>query len=525
MRELYAKIQYRRAALVLTAVLLSVQATANRSLAESSATQQWPESSSLKTTLDVLASRENARRDRTIFLRLGQHTINFWFDLDYGRIDVRYDAGVWTTVWIGWGKKEHPFKITPPFSTIGHHRLEVRWRPYQAQSIPLPHSYHVWVLPPADRMFEHTDGHTMVLWKGGDKSLDKPLFVVEGIDPKDTRDPATESYPVRYYAGGIDFFRKAQEYGADVVILNFDDGGASIIDNASVVQDAVRYISQIKTGSSAIRLVGISMGGVIARYALANAEADGNTFDVSHFVSLDSPQQGAVLDSNLQDYVKQELGNSDVSLRAEAAKEMLVYNAYNPNGEIHDAFYSKINQTNGNGYPKHTKNIGIALSTDSPNTSTGTWLQIRVREPTTNIILRKINFHKAQDDDISQAGSYLPKTSTIMRGIGKYQGIFDVVWGLKRLLDPMHIPHESVLDIVDDSSKFDITLMPSSTHHHDEIPNDIIYPLLAELDLLLPLTIAIAGPSTLFSGTRGTWNASVGGGSNSYSYEWEYFLT
>ncbi len=242
----------------------------------------WAEASSLQTTLAIYAG-SGFYYDPDLFLRAGQHTLAFLVDQVFYRMDVSYDGGGWTKV-SDRGGNLNPVIVTPPWTTTGVHRLKMRWLNEAGKF--QEHAYRVVVVPAADRMFSDSDENSMVLWKGGGSDLDKPLLVVEGFDPKDTQNPAAESQPERYYAGAIDFFGEAGWHGADVVILNFSDGGRSILDNAQVVQDAVRYVTAIKTGSTPVRLAGISMGGIAARYALAKAEEDGDALRCNPFCIL-----------------------------------------------------------------------------------------------------------------------------------------------------------------------------------------------------------------------------------------------
>ena len=111
-----------------------------------------------------------------------------------------------------------------------------------------------------------TDGGPLLIWG----SLDKPFLIVEGFDPRNDKNAHW------YYEQATPFFLEARRATADILILNFADATTDMFENAAVVQRAVRYISSIKTGSTPIRLGGISMGGVIARYALAEAEENGD---------------------------------------------------------------------------------------------------------------------------------------------------------------------------------------------------------------------------------------------------------
>ena len=135
--------------------------------------------------------------------------------------------------------------------------------------------------------YTDTDGNSMRMWPGAeedggslpsDGTLDKPFLIVEGFDPLNDKNAGW------YYEQETPFFEEARAATADIVILNFADAAADMLENAAIVQRAVRYLSSKKTGSTPIRLGGISMGGVIARYALAEAEDSGDPLDVSHWI-------------------------------------------------------------------------------------------------------------------------------------------------------------------------------------------------------------------------------------------------
>ena len=75
--------------------------------------------------------------------------------------------------------------------------------------------------------------------------------------------------------------------------------------SAAIYNSASRYISTLNSNTQMIA-AGISMGGVIVRYALAKAENDGNPLPFNKFLSIDAPQQNALFDRDLQDYMKGE---------------------------------------------------------------------------------------------------------------------------------------------------------------------------------------------------------------------------
>src|SRR5690606_18200124 len=117
----------------------------------------------------------------------------------------------------------------------------------------------------------------MTLWEGGNSQLDKPFIVIEGFDP------TNDNFPEKYYKLGENLFSQARSLGQNMIIFNFAQGGIDMAVNAQHVTDGINYINSIKSGSNKIRVAGVSMGGVIARYALAKAEAAGAALNVSHF--------------------------------------------------------------------------------------------------------------------------------------------------------------------------------------------------------------------------------------------------
>lgn len=253
------------------------------------------------------------------------------------------------------------------------------------------------------------NSNILAKWNGG---TNKPLVIVEGFDPKNN------NFPAWYYNSGKSLFDRARnEEGRDVYILNFAEGGNTMATsrnnpnpleddityvfkadgevevveygNASVVQDAVRFVSKDYHAGDDIVLAGLSMGGVVCRYALAAAEDEraNDPLPVSHFLSIDSPQQYATIDYDLMDFVfTQPLVSNELrseynllpydkrpsALSYHATLELLWNNPashYNVKGEIfpsreHIEFYDQLNLLNGDnrGYPSKCKNLGVAFS-------------------------------------------------------------------------------------------------------------------------------------------------------------------
>jgi hypothetical protein len=239
----------------------------------------------------------------------------------------------------------------------------------------------------------------------------------------------------------------------------------------------------------------------------------------SHFVSIDAPQQGATVDSELQDFIKNPPVGADppepANLTSMAGKQLLTYSAYDgSNPSLHTRFFDALNALNGDGYPHQTENVGVAFSTSSPNPDAGLqWMRIRMPVHPDELLYIQRRSPEAK------AGSYLPEEATAFFGRALW-GRFG--WELDRSADPTFIPHDSALDIVGGQSKFDGNpIVPSVSRHHNFLDPDLVGPILARIGFPPPpFTVTISGPSSLVPGQTGAWDANPTG-SGAASYRWE----
>ena len=239
-------------------------------------------------------------------------------------------------------------------------------------------------------------GEYQIFMDTTDGVLDKPVILVDGFDPGDTRDIAGMYSSLDYDATNIADQLRAE--GFDVVLLNFPtytrasdnievNGGVDYIQrNAMVLVELINQINSQKTGSQELVVVGPSMGGLISRYALRYMEQNSLTHETRLFVSWDTPHKGANIPMNLQylmNYFAEGIngGNADLqatvasTLGSPASKEMLIdqYSAHLQNGSTYlqdsnillptgatnfrDAFQAEIDAM---GFPQQTRNISIA---------------------------------------------------------------------------------------------------------------------------------------------------------------------
>jgi Secretion system C-terminal sorting domain len=219
-------------------------------------------------------------------------------------------------------------------------------------------------------------GHAYIKYapsSGG--KLKKPIIFVDGIDfdseSKNYYDPAlgsgqTDANVIRHGVTGWDIFVTGTEdgfsklvpnasedfsqyptvfqnlwdRGYDVIFLDFAEGATWIQKNAEVLKELIRKVNIEKSnnGSNAENaIVGPSMGGQVARIALAEMERDGEKHCTQVYLSFDSPHQGAHIPLGLQAMAWAAYDanlNCDrwISLNQPAARQLLTYHLANEMG-------------------------------------------------------------------------------------------------------------------------------------------------------------------------------------------------
>ena len=185
------------------------------------------------------------------------------------------------------------------------------------------------------------EGEYEIFLDNVDGVLDKPIIILDGFDPGDGRDIAGLYNSLSFDGDNLaDILR---DEGFDIIILNAPqystggkdiDGGADYIQrNAFVLIEMINFLNAQKVGDAELVVLGPSMGGLIARYALAYMEQNSLASETRLYISFDSPHRGANIPISLQyviNYLAQSLGDPDALaiveevLNSPAAKEMLL---------------------------------------------------------------------------------------------------------------------------------------------------------------------------------------------------------
>lgn len=254
---------------------------------------------------------------------------------------------------------------------------------YYYPSSPIP-------IPATDN---HSGAALSICSSHDDGGIHKPIIVAKGFDPwKVMHDPYMQ-YTVydflningKYAAGNIDIPITGSTYptlesylmnnGYDIVFVNYNDGTDDIKRNAALFEYVIRWVNEHKVENNPNVVLGISMGGLVARYALKHLEQQGYDHQAKVYISLDSPHNGANVPVGVQtavydlQWLNNVLGMSDDLnyvynlVRTTAAKQMLIYRV-EKNGQdfyfdnsVHQSFTNEI-QTMG--FPINCYNVAIS---------------------------------------------------------------------------------------------------------------------------------------------------------------------
>lgn len=186
-----------------------------------------------------------------------------------------------------------------------------------------------------------------------------------------------------------DFVDSLYDNDNDLILLDFFDGADYIQRNAMLLKELINRINQNKEGDEEIVIIGVSMGGQVARYALADMEANNEDHCVRLFASHDSPWKGANISPSIQFFAKYtgELQNEKEAkdilnmLNRPAAKQLLLFHYKNQGNSQNNYTKDRIRYFhwgyNGDGsdplrqqflndlanignYPKKCRNIAVA---------------------------------------------------------------------------------------------------------------------------------------------------------------------
>ena len=226
-----------------------------------------------------------------------------------------------------------------------------------------------------------------VKYAPGNTSLVKPFIIVEGFDPWELEDSREENDP--YYGKGYttleDLLIKRDSLtsicdSCDLVYVDWNDSWARIQDNAELLIKIINWVNEHKVGDEKNVLMGQSMGGLVARYALCKMEKERIPHRVTTFVSHDVPYLGANVPIGHQhafadimyssvfssaiyhavaDSLKDKLRYASMYYNSPSARQMLIHHV-GTDGTVDDSEHLEWQKTLKDiGFPKGDYNLSI----------------------------------------------------------------------------------------------------------------------------------------------------------------------
>lgn len=226
----------------------------------------------------------------------------------------------------------------------------------------------------------------------------KPLIIVEGFDSgllgveNDLGDVSYLDFKRSasiFLSGSINLPSQLNTY--DIIYINFKNGRDYMQRNALLVQDIIKLVNSRKEGTQPNVVLGQSMGGVIARYALRDMEnqlaSTGNqswNHQANLYISHDAPHQGANIPVAIQyfarhladQFISTPLGDMNINvtgnggavsiedlqnlLDAPGTKQLLanyINSGFSLNNNVGDTFRAELQNM---GYPQQTRNIALS---------------------------------------------------------------------------------------------------------------------------------------------------------------------
>lgn len=218
--------------------------------------------------------------------------------------------------------------------------------------------------------------------------ISNPLIVVEGFDsgllgvenPLGENDYLSFLREATFDSG--DLGDEIQDY--DIIYVNWNNGRDHLLRNAYLLEEIIAWVNAQKSGTQANVVLGQSMGGVIARYALRDMEDLNIDHETRLYISHDAPQQGANIPVGvsyfarhlIDQFIETPLGDMDINvtgdggsitirdikevLDAPGTKQLLIKSVdsgFNITGTEHNNWQTILD---AKGYPEDSRNISLS---------------------------------------------------------------------------------------------------------------------------------------------------------------------
>ncbi|WP_371519142.1 hypothetical protein [Kitasatospora sp. NBC_01300] len=143
-------------------------------------------------------------------------------------------------------------------------------------------------------------GQAAVYYANPKFGLRKPFVFADGFNYGPSDLPGLFAYFSTAADGGPGLFDQLLGRGYDIVLVGFTERHTHIQANAEVAIAAILRAVAERKGDERLTVGGVSMGGIVTRYALAKLESATVDHETGTYLSFDSPHNGAWIPLVLQ---------------------------------------------------------------------------------------------------------------------------------------------------------------------------------------------------------------------------------
>jgi hypothetical protein len=217
--------------------------------------------------------------------------------------------------------------------------------------------------PTPDDTWQLPGGTAWVYYGERNQGLTRPVILSDGFN---TGPSDGDLFWEGLDRGAFPLATELRRWGRDVILLGYDDRGASLLENAQTAIAAILRAGAERLGGARLMVGGFSMGGLITRYALARMELQRIDHQVGVYWSWDTPHRGAYVPVSLQafaHYIKKLDPRFSNQMNSPAARQMLVSHLENWDAAPgiapeRTAFLAELDKVGG--WPRIPRLIGVA---------------------------------------------------------------------------------------------------------------------------------------------------------------------
>lgn len=145
------------------------------------------------------------------------------------------------------------------------------------------------------------------------RSIVNPVLILEGLDFDEGTDDEVTARSLFEQLDGNQFLAPLVATGHDIITLNFQRSTSDIFQNGAFVSGVLEYLSSRMpvASTNGIKVIGLSMGGLVGRIAVKQYEDKRGTTagsalkPIDLYLSFDSPHQGANVPYSVRTVINQ----------------------------------------------------------------------------------------------------------------------------------------------------------------------------------------------------------------------------